>query len=73
MSLEWRNEVEFGVMLRWLIMSGNWEDRPEIQRKYLLKIGGQRIPKEGWLFGLVNETRIIANIYWAVILFQEFY
>lgn len=44
-------------------MSGNWEDRPEIQRKYLLKIGGQRIPKEGWLFGLVNETRIIANIY----------
>ena len=44
-------------------MSGNWEDRPKIQSKYLLMIGGQIIPKEGSLFGLVNETRIIANIY----------
>ena len=44
-------------------MSGNWEDRPKIQSKYLLMIGGQIIPKEGWLFGLVNETGIIANIY----------
>ena len=43
MSLERRNEVESGVILRWLIMSGNWEDRPEIQSKNLLKIGRQRI------------------------------
>ena len=30
-------------------MFGNWEDRPEIQSKYLLKIGGQFLKRDGSL------------------------
>ena len=72
-SLEWRNEVEFAVMLKWLVMSGNWEGRPEIQSKVPFKDRWTKNSEEGRLFGLVDETRIIVNIYWAVILFQESY
>ena len=44
-------------------MSGNWEDRPESQSKVPFKDRWTKNSEEGWLFGLVNETRIIANIY----------
>ena len=54
-------------------MSGNWEGRPEIQSKVPFKDRWTKNSEEGPLFGLVDETRIIANIYCAVILFQESY